>query len=55
MTNGLIAIDQDCAITAFNPAAATMLGCTEGKILNQPMADLFPGAERLIEIFQVQG
>jgi PAS domain S-box-containing protein len=40
MTNGLIAIDSQECITAFNPAAATMLGHDEHKIIGQPLLNI---------------
>ena len=52
MTNGLIAIDEDMHVTAFNPAAASMLGCSAGVILNQPIQQAMNGAAELIQIFE---
>lgn len=37
MTNGLIAVDSYMRITAFNPAAATMLGYEGEKVIHQPL------------------
>ena len=52
MTNGLIAIDQAKRITAFNPAAASMLGCQVETVLNRPIQEAMDGAEELIRIFE---
>lgn len=52
MTNGLIAIDQDGYVTAFNPAAATMLGYQAEEALWKPLHQLTPPqGEDLIKIF----
>jgi PAS domain S-box-containing protein len=51
MTNGLIAIDRSKSITAFNPAAATMLGCAPHQALNRPLQEVIAGARVLEEIF----
>lgn len=52
MTNGLIAIDQDGYVTAFNPAAAAMLGYQAEEALWQPLHQLAtPQGEDLIKIF----
>jgi len=51
MTNGLIAIDRNKSITAFNPAAATMLGCAPHQVLNRPIQEVMAGAKILEEIF----
>lgn len=37
MSNGLVAIDRDGCITAFNPAASHMLGYEAEKVLYQPL------------------
>ncbi|MEW5958667.1 MAG: ATP-binding protein, partial [Chloroflexota bacterium] len=52
MTNGLIAIDKDKRITAFNPAAASMLGCEKEQVLNQAIDQALDGAEALIKVFE---
>jgi two-component system sensor histidine kinase AtoS len=52
MTNGLIAIDKHGHITAFNPAAATMLGCKADQVLRQPLPEAINQTQELIEIFQ---
>ena len=52
MTNGLIAIDQQQRITAFNPAAASMLGCQAEAVLNRPIQAAISGAEELIRVFE---
>ncbi|MBE7469942.1 MAG: hypothetical protein DPW09_11745 [Anaerolineae bacterium] len=51
MTNGLIAIDQDGHVTAFNPAASIMLGYQAEEALWQPLHRLTPQSEELIRIF----
>jgi PAS domain S-box-containing protein len=51
MTNGLIAIDQDGYVTAFNPAAATMLGYQAEETLWQPLHRLTSQGEDLSRIF----
>jgi len=52
MTNGLIAIDQNQRITAFNPAAANMLGRKTTHMIGQNLAQALPHAPRLVEAFQ---
>lgn len=52
MSNGLIAIDKEGHVTAFNPAAAGMLGSQIDEVLHQPLQKAMNGAEELIEIFQ---
>jgi PAS domain S-box-containing protein len=51
MTNGLIAIDSQGIITAFNPAAAIMLGEEIDKVMYQPLAKAIKGSEKLVDIF----
>jgi len=51
MTNGLIAIDKDQRITAFNPAASAMLGCQISDVLYQPISKVMNGAQELIRAF----
>ncbi len=50
MTNGLIAIDKNRHITAFNPAASTMLNLKVQDALHQSISSI-NGAEALIEAF----
>jgi PAS domain S-box-containing protein len=52
MTNGLIAIDKDSYITAFNPAAAKMLGCQTDQVLHQPIQKVISDAEDLVKVFR---
>ena len=52
MTNGLIAIDKDSYITAFNPAAAKMLGCQIDQVLHQPLQKAINDAEDLAKVFR---
>ncbi len=51
MTNGLIAIDQDQRITAFNPAASVMLGFQKPRVMQQPMSEVIDGATALVDVF----
>lgn len=51
MTNGLIAINHEGQITVVNPAAATMLGYPAERLLNQPLAQVLRGADKLISVF----
>lgn len=51
MTNGLIAINQAGIITAFNPAAAQMLGYPAAEVLHQPLTSALTSADKLINIF----
>jgi PAS domain S-box-containing protein len=51
MTNGLIAIDKQKYLTAFNPAASVMLGTEVVEALHQPMSKAINGVEELIEEF----
>ena len=52
MTNGLIAIDQNQRITAFNPAAARMLGCQTGEVLSSFLPEIMPGNKELVQVFE---
>jgi PAS domain S-box-containing protein len=52
MTNGLIAVDKDSYITAFNPAAAKMLGCQTDQALRQPIHKVINNAEELVKVFR---
>lgn len=52
MTNGLIAVNHQGHITAFNPAAAAMLGQDAAKILQSPMQYTLFGAEALVQVLQ---
>lgn len=52
MTNGLIATDQNQRITAFNPAASTMLGYQAGEVLNRFLAEVMPGDRELVQAFE---
>ena len=52
LTNGLIAVDPQNRVTVFNPAAATMLGCSADKILHQPLQTLMSQVDNLINIFK---
>jgi two-component system sensor histidine kinase AtoS len=45
MSNGLIAIDRDSCITAFNPAASHMLGYEAEEVLYQPLPHLIQSAD----------
>jgi PAS domain S-box-containing protein len=51
MTNGLIAIDHQGRITAFNPAAAAMLGYTREQVLYQPLDTITSISSDLARIF----
>jgi PAS domain S-box-containing protein len=51
MTNGLIAVDRDEYITAFNPAASTMLGYPADQVLYQPLQQALQPLDDLIKIF----
>jgi PAS domain S-box-containing protein len=51
MTNGLIAIDQNGYITAFNPAASRMLGYRRDEALYRPLAQVLQPTAELIKIF----
>ncbi len=51
MTNGLIAIDQNHTITAFNPAASIMLGKHVQEMLNTPIDNIRAHSELLVNTF----
>jgi PAS domain S-box-containing protein len=51
MSNGLIAIDQDGYITAFNPAASQMLGYRQDEALHRPLTEIIQPSTELIKIF----
>ncbi|MBN1217766.1 MAG: response regulator [Anaerolineae bacterium] len=52
MTNGLIAIDQDCCITALNPAAAMMLECQPDKVLRRSLSKAIDNADQLFNVLR---
>lgn len=52
MTNGLIAVDQHHRITAFNPAASTMLGCEISNVLHRSISQIKARAPELVNVFQ---
>jgi PAS domain S-box-containing protein len=52
ITAGLIAINQEGVITAFNPAAAAMLGCRAEQLHHHPLQNVVSGAQELIDAFQ---
>jgi len=52
MTNGLIAINDRHIITAFNPAAAAMLGCQPEQVLYHPLETAIPNGQELVDIFR---
>jgi PAS domain S-box-containing protein len=52
MTNGLIAVDQDGVVTAFNPAASVMLGHPVSQVLHQPLTQLARQAGELVAVFE---
>ncbi len=52
MTNGLIAINEQHLITAFNPAAGAMLGCKPADLLDQSFETTLLGTGKLGESFQ---
>lgn len=52
MTNGLIAVDQNGVVTAFNPAASMMLGYPVNRALHQPLAQLAYQAGDLVAVFE---
>ncbi|GIK39358.1 MAG: hypothetical protein BroJett011_31910 [Chloroflexota bacterium] len=51
MSNGLIAVDQEGYITAFNPAASQMLGYRQDEALHQPLTRIIQPSTELIKIF----
>ena len=51
MTNGLIAVDNQGCVTAFNPAASAMLGYPPQVVLRQPLAQALRGADELVKVF----
>ncbi len=51
MTNGLIAIDREGRITAFNPAIARMLGYQAEQVMGRPIAPTLTGCQELARIF----
>jgi PAS domain S-box-containing protein len=50
MTNGLIAVDKNNQITAFNPVASTMLGYHIHEVLHHPVHQVV-GIEELTKVF----
>lgn len=50
MTNGLIAVDSQKIITAFNPAAATMLGFEKDHVIHQPLLTITGPTEDFFRI-----
>jgi PAS domain S-box-containing protein len=52
MTNGLIAVDGQGYITAFNPAAAAMLGYKAEQVLHQPLQVISQSSDDLTNIFK---
>jgi len=52
MTNGLIAVDQNGVVTAFNPAASMMLSYPMNQALHQPLAQLAYQAGELVAVFE---
>ncbi|MBE7553819.1 MAG: response regulator [Anaerolineales bacterium] len=51
MSNGLIAVDQEGYITAFNPAASQMLGYRQDEALHQLLTQIIQPSAELIKIF----
>lgn len=51
MSNGLIAIDQEGYVTAFNPAACQMLGYRQDEALHRPLTQIIQPSAELIKIF----
>ncbi|MCL4302041.1 MAG: response regulator [Anaerolineae bacterium] len=51
MSNGLIAMDQEGYITAFNPAASQMLGYRQDEALHHPLTQMIEPSAELIKIF----
>jgi two-component system sensor histidine kinase AtoS len=52
MTNGLIATNNQGIITAFNPAAAAMLGCQTEQVIHHPLETAVPDGQELVDIFR---
>ncbi len=52
MTNGLVAINEVGTVTAFNPAAATMLGHDSDEVLYQPIQKSLSDAPSLTKLFE---
>lgn len=52
MTNGLIAVDKHNQVTAFNPAAASMLGYSSDEILHRPIQATINQADPLTRIIK---
>lgn len=52
MTNGLIAVDNHDQVTAFNPAAADMLGYAVDEVLRQPLQSMTSHPNTLADIIQ---
>ncbi|MFN8454415.1 MAG: response regulator [Anaerolineae bacterium] len=52
MTNGLIAVDSQARITAFNPAVAAMLGYEEDKVIHQSLLTITHPPEDLFRILE---
>jgi PAS domain S-box-containing protein len=51
MSNGLIAIDQEGNITAFNPAVSQMLGYQQDEALHRPLTQIIQPSVELLRIF----
>ena len=52
MTNGLIAVDKHNQVTAFNPAAVSMLGYSSDEILHRPIQATINQADPLTHIIK---